>query len=101
MFKRNRCQDSNIYPEGITNNFSGSYDNIQAPAYMNDCMNSPIVEPIKERICHREFIHEVPHICPINTRIINHHIYKHTYTPSYTCCEENEVCNIFDNSLFL
>ena len=33
-------------------------------------------------------------VCPINTRIINHHIYKHTYSPCYTCCEENEVSNI-------
>lgn len=30
---------------------------------------------------------------PCNTRIINHHIYKHTYTPCYTCCEENVVTN--------
>ena len=30
------------------------------------------------------------HVCPINTRV-NHHIYNHTYTPQYTCCEENEI----------
>lgn len=34
------------------------------------------------------------HICPVNTRIVNHHIYKHTYSPCYTCREENEVCNV-------
>ena len=34
------------------------------------------------------------HVCPVNTRIVNHHIYKHTFSPCYTCCEENEVCNI-------
>ena len=31
------------------------------------------------------------HVCPIRTRIINHHVFKHTYQPNYTCCEEN-VC---------
>ena len=39
---------------------------------------------------------EVPHIKPCNTRIINHHIYKHTFTPCNTCCEENVVENIYD-----
>lgn len=36
------------------------------------------------------------HIVPINTRVINHHIYKHSYTPCYTCCEENVVSNVYD-----
>lgn len=34
------------------------------------------------------------HVCPIRTRIINHHIYRHTYRPEYSCCEENVVSNI-------
>ena len=54
----------------------------------------PVYECPQERVIHREIMHEVPHVCPINTRIINHHVYKHTYSPCYTCCEENEVCNI-------
>lgn len=54
----------------------------------------PIYECPQERIIHREIMHEVPHVCPVNTRIVNHHIYKHTFSPCYTCCEENEVCNI-------
>ena len=53
---------------------------------------TPIIEPGRERIVNRTFVHEVPHICPINTRIINNHIYRHTYQPRYTCCEENRVC---------
>jgi hypothetical protein len=36
------------------------------------------------------------HVCPINTRIINHHIFKHTYSPCYTCCEENTCCNVYE-----
>ena len=54
---------------------------------------SPVVEPGRERVVNRTFVHEVPHICPINTRIINNHIYRHTYQPRYTCCEENVVTN--------
>lgn len=53
---------------------------------------TPIVEPGRERVVNRTFVHEVPHVCPINTRIVNHHIYRHTYQPKYTCCEEN-VCS--------
>ena len=54
--------------------------------------SSPIVEPGRERVVNRTFEHIVPHICPIRTRIVNHHIYKHTYRPAYSCCEEN-VCS--------
>lgn len=32
------------------------------------------------------------HVCPMRTKIVNHHVYKHTYQPSYSCCEEN-VCS--------
>jgi len=56
------------------------------------CM--PIYECPEERCIHKEIIHDVNHIKPINTRIINHHIYRHTYTPMFTCTEENEVCNV-------
>ena len=60
---------------------------------MNDVCPT-IYECPEERCVHREIIHEVPHVKPINTRIINHHIYRHTYTPCYTCTEENEICNV-------
>ncbi len=58
---------------------------------------SPIYECPIERVCHRQIVHEVPHVCPVNTRIVNHHIYRHSYSPCYTCCEENEVCNVYEN----
>lgn len=63
---------------------------------MNNC---PIVmmECPQERVCHVNTCHEVQHIVPINTRIVNHHIYKHTYVPMYTCCTEDVVCNVCDN----
>ena len=56
----------------------------------------PVYECPQERVCHRTINHEVPHICPCNTRIINHHVYRHCYTPCYTACEENVVSNVYD-----
>ena len=56
----------------------------------------PVYECPRETVCHRYICHEVPHIQPCNTRIINHHIYRHTFTPTYSCCEENEVQNVYE-----
>lgn len=55
---------------------------------------TPIVEPMRERVVNRTFEHIVPHVCPIRTKIINHHIFKHTYRPDYSCCEENVCTNV-------
>jgi len=62
-----------------------------------NCVCPPVMECPQERVCHRQMMYEVPHIIPINTRIINHHVYKHTYQPMYTCTMEDEVCNVYDN----
>lgn len=66
----------------------------------NCCMNDydnrqmqPIQEPTVTNCVEREFYHEVPHCCPFHTHIINKHIYTHTYTPQYSCSEENVVIN--------
>lgn len=92
MYMRNRCVDSKM------NNEMPNYECSKRDDMM--CMGGikcpPIYECPTERVCHREFVHEVPHICPCNTKIINHHIYRHTFSPCYTCCEENEVCNVYD-----
>lgn len=42
----------------------------------------------------KSIINTQGHICPINTRIINNHIYKHVYRPHYTCEEENMITNL-------
>ncbi len=64
----------------------------------NNCCNQRqeqcIVEPTINKCIEKEFYHEVPHVCPIHTHIINKHIYNHSYTPEYSCSEENQVCNI-------
>ncbi len=63
------------------------------------CNNTcpPVMECPQERVCHREMCYEVPHIIPVNTRIINHHVYRHTYQPMYTCTMEDTVSNVYDN----
>ena len=58
------------------------------------CCCPPITECPQNQVCHRVINYEVPHLMPMNTTVVNHHIYKHTYSPCYTCCEENEVCNV-------
>lgn len=88
--------DININNENFNSNINDNMnDNFSqfGGATMGSSM-MPIIEPGQERIVNRTFVHEVPHVCPINTRIINNHVYKHTYQPRYTCCEENTCTNI-------
>ena len=89
--------DINITNENINTNM-----NTNTNMNMNDfggetmmgTVSCPVVEPARERCVYRNIVHEVPHVCPINTRIINNHIYRHTYQPRYTCSEENVVSNV-------
>lgn len=99
----NRCYDRQ---NDITNNFVADDMNIDMDIQMNSNMSNmmdpgiamdggtqaPIIEPMQQRVINRTIMHEVPHICPMQTKIVNHHVYKHTYQPSYSCCEEN-VCS--------
>ena len=68
------------------------YNNTMVP--QQTMMDNSMNETVQQRVVNRTFVHEVPHTCPIHTRIINHHVYKHTYRPVYTCSEENTVSNI-------
>ena len=78
-----------------TNNLSNQNFNVDDNQTMNYGMTQgPIIEPGRERVIQRNIVHEVRHICPMNTKIINNHIFKHTYQPHYTCCEENTVTNV-------
>ena len=60
---------------------------------MGGCTMPEVTECVKERQIHRTICHTVPHVCPVHTRIINHHVYKHVYRPCYTCSEENVIVN--------
>ena len=55
--------------------------------------NGLIMEPAITNCIEKEICHEVKHVCPIHTHIINKHIYNHTYTPEYSCSEENQIIN--------
>ena len=69
--------------------------NRNCPCDMNfdSCNREPIMEPMINKCVEKEFIHEVKHCCPINTHVINKHIYNRTYTPMYTCTSEDVVIN--------
>ena len=97
-------QDMNFgYGDGIDININNTNTNSNTNQNFNMNMNDdsmgfggvegPIIEAGRERVVQRNILHEVKHVCPINTRIINNHIYRHTYQPHYTCCEENVVTN--------
>ena len=80
MFRRNCCMMSGY----------------QMPANDEYCdrePSCPVVEPAINKCVEREFCHEVKHVCPIHTHVVNRHIYNHTYTPQYSCSEENQVVN--------
>lgn len=60
------------------------------------CMCPPVYECPTERVCERIIVHEVPHVVPINTKMINHHVYRHTFTPCYTYSECDTCENVYD-----
>ena len=97
-YERDVDINNNFFADNMTNNMDVDF-NMQQDQGMNYQMNScpngnPIVEQMQEKCVHRTIMHEVNHICPIRTKIINHHVYRHTYRPEYSCCEENVVENI-------
>ena len=57
-------------------------------------MEGQVIEPTITKCIEKEFYHEVPHVCPIRTRIINHHVYKHTYRQTHSCCSEDKITNL-------
>lgn len=80
----------------------GQMPMMDAPMMMDGCcekgcMERPVCERPIERCVQRCIVHECPHVIPVRTKIINNHIYKHTYCPQFSCCEENRVCHINEN----
>lgn len=98
MFDQNMAQNfdfdssivgnNNVIDNDVDINMMGNMQSMQG------MMGNTINEGVQEKCIHRTFVHEVPHVCPVHTRIINHHVYKHTYRPQYTCSEENTVSNV-------
>ncbi len=84
--------NQNLYGEDINVDIDLNVNN--QPFIEQGNFSQPIIEPMQERVINRTIMHEVPHICPIRTKIINNHVYRHTYSPSYSCCEENTCTNV-------
>lgn len=101
-YERDIDINNNFYADNMTNNMETEFNmNNNSNPNMNMDTNTnatPIVEPMQEKCVHRTIMHEVSHVCPIRTKIINHHVYRHTYRPEYSCCEENVVSNIDNGS---
>ena len=87
-----RCPNMEGMPSADMNMMEGA----TMPMMGGCCQSMPVYECPEERVCHRYICYDVPHIKPCNTRIINHHVYRHTFTPCYTSCEENVVENVYD-----
>ena len=97
MYNNDFFQNSNDANISVNNKYVNNETdvNVNVNEEMNmNSMGSSCMNKGRERIINRTFVHEVPHTCPIHTRIINHHVYKHTYRPVYTCSEENVCSNV-------
>ena len=60
------------------------------------CGCQPIYECPKEQTCERVIYHDVQHIVPIHTNIVNHHIYRHSFVPCYTMSECHTCENVYE-----
>ncbi|MDO4996833.1 MAG: hypothetical protein Q4E69_06600 [Bacilli bacterium] len=92
---------NNFYVDGNNNTIDSDMSTDTNMNSMNNSMmaqpkmmSAPITEGVQTKCIHRTIVHDVPHVCPIHTRIINHHVYRHTYQPRYTCSEENTISNV-------
>lgn len=108
--KPNRCMDTSMFSES-TNTESMKMDmnmnmgmnadmtgmmGCGCPCMPQTMMCQPIMECPQVRCCHRVINYEVPHIIPCHTKMINHHVYRHTYQPCFSYSEEDECSEIYD-----
>lgn len=103
--KNNRCTDTSVFPEATEMNMNmdmnmnmgmccPSMPQMGCPGQTMMC--PPIMECPQVRCCHRTINYEVPHIIPCHTKMINHHVYRHTYQPCYSYSEEDESSEIYE-----
>ena len=52
----------------------------------------PSIVTRQTNVVHRYIVVEQPHICEMETKVINHFIKRHKYIPRPLCCEENTYC---------
>lgn len=85
-----RCIENEMQPD-----YSQMNQGVESCTMPSMC--PPIYECPMTRVCERVIVHEVPHVMPINTKIVNRHVYRHTYTPVFTC-EECDTCeNVYES----
>lgn len=104
MFDSNRCMtygndmqpDMDMYKNDYdkTNMMEGNM--VGCSSTMPGVVCPPVYECPTENCVHRTIVHEVPHVCPVNTKIINHHVYRHTFTPCYTMSSVDTCENVYD-----
>ena len=63
----------------------------------NPCTCEVVYEEPINNCVQKDYYHEIKHIVPIHTNVVNNHIYKNTYVPEYTCSEENVSTCLYDN----
>lgn len=94
-YERDNDINNNFFADNMTNNIDMDQNNFNQgmnfAGQVPGNVSAPLYEPVQERVVNRTFVHEVPHVCPMRTRVINHHIFRHTYRPEYSCCEQNVV----------
>ncbi len=105
--KTNRCMDTSMFEANTAESMNMSMDmnmNTNMPNMMGcgcGCpsapqMCPPVMECPQVRCCHRVINYEVPHIIPCHTKMINHHVYRHTYQPCFSYSEEDECSEVYD-----
>lgn len=57
------------------------------------CDPKVLYDPCVTNCVEKEFYHEIQHVIPVHTHVINKHIYNHTYAPEFSCSEECQVIN--------
>lgn len=62
------------------------------------CPPSQVMEQPIQRCVTRDICHEVQHICPIDTKVINNHVFRHNYVPCFTCSEANVSSHVHTGS---
>lgn len=55
-------------------------------------MTLPPIVTRQTNVVHRYFVINQPHICEMETKVVNHYIKRHQYIPKPLCCEENTYC---------
>ena len=95
LFNKSGCQKCGCPKfDGNRQGMMGMYGGAQMPASNTCGCNEQVMEPAITNCVEQNCYHQVEHIIPIHTHVINRDIYQHSYVPAYSCSQENQVVNI-------